>query len=232
MAATEPRLGPLVHRSVHRGAALWLVAALQFVVVMAIVQLAWTGHPAYSLTNDAMSDLGNTQCGPWPHANSTDICSPWHDVFNGSVIVLGLLTLLGAILVRTGFPLRRISTIGLWLLALSGAGSVAVGLAPENVHLGIHVVGALIAFLGANLGLVVLGIAMFRDTRWSGLRAYTVFSGLVGLAALVLYARGIDAYLGSGGMERLVVAPLLLWLVVSSVNLLRIPQFAPRAIIT
>ena len=230
MAAAEPRLGPLVHRSVHHGAALWLVGALQFVLAMAIVQLFWTGHPAYSLTNNVISDLGNTQCGPWPHATSHDVCSPWHEVFDVSIVVLGALVVLGAVLARTGFPIRRSSSVGLWMIALAGVGSIGVGVAPENVNLTVHAASATLAFVVGNLGLLVLGVAMFRDTRWSGLRAYTLFSGLVGLVAAVLFLRGITGAVGTGGMERLIVDPLLLWLIVAPVRLLGIPQYAPRSV--
>ena len=52
---------------------------------------------------------------------------------------------------------------------------------------------------------------MFRDTRWDGFRAYTMLSGLVILIALILFATKNYAGLGVGGMERLVVAPMLLW---------------------
>ncbi len=232
MASPEDRRGPLVHRAVHHGAVLWLVAALQFVVAMAVVQLFWSGSAPYSLAHNVMSDLGNTGCAAWPHSTSPKVCSPWHDLFNGSVIVLGILVLLGVLLVRTAFPPRRSSTIGLALTAIGGLGSVGVGIFPENVDLTVHSISALVAFLLGNLGLMALGFAMFRDTRWDGYRAYTLFSGLIGLVATILFVTRVYLGLGQGGMERLIVAPLLLWLVVVSVHLLRIPQFAPRAVPT
>jgi len=136
------------------------------------------------------------------------------------------------LLVRTGFPLRRTSAVGLGLLVLAGLGAIGIGFTPENVNWPVHELLSLVTFVGANLGLVVLSLAMFRDTRWSGYRAYTLFSGLIGLVATLLLVRGIYAGLGAGGMERLVVAPVLLWLVVVSAHLLRIPQFAPRALPT
>lgn len=228
MASAESRLGPLVHRSVHHAAILWIVAAVQFVVAMAVAQLGWT--TPYSLDKNVMSDLGNTACGPWPTSSSHYVCSPWHLVFDGSVIVLGLLTILGVLLVRTAFPAKSSRSVGLGLLAISGLGSMGVGLFPENVHLGLHVIFALLAFVGGNLALLVLGFAMFRDTRWDGYRAYTIFSGLVGLVALILYVAGADLGLGAGGMERLIVAPFLLWMVVVGIHLLRIPTYAPRIV--
>jgi hypothetical membrane protein len=227
MAQAESRLGPLVHRAVHHAAIVWTIGSLQFIVAMAVVQLRWKG--TYSLTGNVISDLGNTgACGFWPASSTHYVCSPWHDLFNASVIALGLLSILGVILVRTAFPARSSRSVGLGLLALSGIGAIGVGVFPENVNLSSHVVFALIAFAAGNLALVVLGFVMFRDTRWNGYRAYTLFSGLIGLIALALYVSKFYAGLGVGGMERLIVAPLLLWMIVASVHLLRISTYAPR----
>jgi len=228
MAEDAVRLGPLVHRAVHHAAAVWIVAAVEFVVSMAVVQLAWT--TPYSLQNNVISDLGNTQIGNWPNSNSHYVSSPWHVEFNAAVIVLGLLVILGALLVRTAFPARSSRTAGLGLFCLAGIGSIGVGLFPENVNLHVHAIVAAIAFVAANLGLIVLGVAMFRDTRWDGYRSYTMFSGLIGLVAFFLYVGGIYPGLGPGGMERLIVAPLLLWLVVVGIHLLRVPAYAPRIV--
>ncbi len=231
MAEATPRLGPLVHRAVHHAATLWLVATVQFVAAMIVVQLYWKGPPAYSLTHNYISDLGNTMasCGVWP-TSGVYVCSPWHDVFNASVIVFGVLVILGALLVRSGFPSRTTRTLGLGLFVLLGVGAIGVGLFPENVHWNVHQAVSLLAFVVGNFGLVVLAIAMFRDTRWDGYRSYTLFSGLIGLVALGLFVGKVYGPLGAGGMERLVVAPALLWFVVASVRLLRIPTYAPRIV--
>ncbi len=232
MTASPGRLGPLVHRAVHHASALWLAGSLIFIAAMIVTQVGWSGPPAYSLSKNYISDLGNTACGPFPDATSARVCSPWHDVFNGGVIVLGLLVILGALLVRTGFPSRRSSAIGLGLVVLAGAGAVAVGVFPENVNATVHGLASDVAFLPGSLSLIVLGFAMFRDTRWDGLRAYTLFSGLLGLVATALFSFGDYLGLGPGGMERLLVAPLLLWLIVAPLHLLRIPQYAPHAVPT
>jgi hypothetical membrane protein len=230
MASAPEHSGPLVARIVHPAGALWLVGSLQFVLAMVIVQLAWTGHPGYSLANNYISDLGNTHCGPWPNASSPDLCSPLHDVFNASVIVLGLLAMLGAALVRTGLPARQTGAVGRVLIAVAGAGAVGVGLFPENVALTVHEAVSADAFLAGSLALIALSLAMANDARWDALRAYTFVSGVVGLLATILFLAGENLGLGAGGMERLIVAPLLLWLLVVGVRLLRLPQYAPRGV--
>ncbi len=229
MASAAAPAGPRVPRAVRHGGVLWLVGSLQFVLAMVVVQLAWTGHPGYSLVNNYISDLGNTQCGPWPNANSPDLCSPAHDVFNASVIVLGLLAIVGAVLVRAGFTSRRAGFVGRNLVAVAGLGAVGVGIFPENVALTIHEIVSADAFLVGSLALVVLALAMFSDVRWAGLGAYTLFSGILGLVATFLFLAGV--YPGPGGMERLIVAPLLLWLVVAGLRLLRLPTYAPRGVL-
>ena len=227
------RYGPLVHRRVHQGARVWLVGALQFVAAMVVTQLAWT--TPYSLSANYISDLGNTACGTFA---SRYVCSPWHLVFDVSVVVLGVLTLLGVLLLPTAFPTRRSRSIGLGLFVIAGIGSVGVGLSPENVNLTVHSLSALLAFAGSALAMIVLGFAMLRDTRWAGYRAYSVLSGLVSLVALGLFAAGANRWgglwstWGIGGMERTIVAPVLLWTIVVAVHLLRIPTFAPRLFAT
>ncbi len=207
------RLGPLVHRSVHHGAALWALGAAQFLLAMIVVE---DRYPGYSVIRNYISDLGNTQL------------SPWHDVFNVSVAVLGLFVLFGVILVQTAFPRRGVSRIGLALGGISGVGAVGVGLFPENLFGTEHGIASGVTFVGGSLALILLGFAMFRDTRWDGFRAYTILSGLVGLVATALSETNHDFALGVGGMERLIVAPLLLWLLVAGIHLLYVPAYAPR----
>ena len=236
MESPSGRYGPLVHRSVHRAAVLWIVGAVQFVLAQVAVQLAWDAHlgnPNYSLAHNYISDLGAVGCG---QVMGRFVCSPWHDVFNGSIIVLGILLILGVLWIPTAFPTRPIRRIALGLLVVAGIGAIGVGLAPENVALTAHLVSALLAFVGANLALVVLGFAMFRDTRWDGYRAYTVLSGLVGLVAVGLLAAhaydwgGLWSAFGAGGMERLTLAPALLWTILVSFHLLQIRSYAPARV--
>jgi hypothetical membrane protein len=219
------RYGPLVHRSVRHGAILWIVGVLEFIVGMIVTQLGWT--TPYSLQNNYISDLGAVYCGEYA---GRYVCSPWHDVFNISIILLGVLLILGTILLRTGFPPRTSRTLGLGLLVVAGIGAIGVGLSPEDVNLRVHTVSALLAFAGGGLALVVLGFAMFRDTRWDGFRAFSIFCGLIGLVALVLFVAGVYGPLGVGGMERLIVAPVLLWALVCGLHLVRIPTYAPPGI--
>jgi hypothetical membrane protein len=232
---SSTRYGPLVHRSVHHAAILWIVGIVVFLIGMVVTQLAWT-NPSYSLTQNYISDLGAVNCGYFPSGSTHYVCSPWHDVFNASIIVMGLFLILGVLLIPTAFPARGSRRVGLALLVLAGIGAIGVGLSPEDVNRTAHYLSAFLAFAAANFALIVLGLAMFRDTRWDGYRAYTFLSGIVGLVALGLF--GANAWTwggfwgdwGVGGIERTIVAPVLLWAIVVAVHLLRIPSFAPPSL--
>ena len=230
---TSERYGPLVHRSVRHGAILLVVGSLIFIGANVVTQVGYGS--SYSLTQNYISDLGAVNCGTFNASgaigsSSHMVCSPWHDVFNVGIIVMGLLIILSMILIRTAFPARRSRTIGLGLFMIAGVGAIGVGLFPEDVNITLHSVSALLAFAGAGLALLVLGFAMFRDTRWDGFRAYTLLSGLIDLVALGLFVSQTYSVLGVGGMERLIVAPVLLWAIVAGVHLARIPTYAPRVL--
>ena len=223
-------------RSVHHGAILWIVGVALFLVAQVVVQIGWdalAGNSTYCLTQNYFSDYGAVHCGTF---GGRYICSPLHDVFYGAIIAMGLLLILGTLLLPTAFPARSSRRIGLGLLLLAGIGAAGVGIFPEDVNLSAHYVSAFLAFVGANLALLVLALVMFRDTRWDGYRAYTFLSGVVGFVALGLF--GAKAYTwggfwtdwGVGGMERVIVAPVLLWAVVVAAHLLRIRSFVPRAL--
>ncbi len=228
MEAGTERRGPLVRPGVHLGAVLLIVGAVQFVVGMAVTQLGWT--TPYSLLHNYISDLGAVHCYYYTGAEPRYICSPWHDVFNTSIVLLGLILIAGLYFIRSAFPPRRTRLVGLGLLVLAGVGAIGVGLSPEDVNLTVHTASALVAFLLGNLGLIVVALAMLRDTRWDGFRLFSVLSGAVGLGALVLFVAQFWGPVGAGGMERLIVAPILLWAVVVGVHLLRIATLRPEPV--
>lgn len=199
---------------------LW-VASVQFVLGMAVTQLGWT--TPYSLLTNYISDLGAVHC-QYYHAtlDSRYICSPWHGVFDTSIVILGLLSIAAAVLIYRAFKDDRITALGLILLALSGIGAIGVGLSPEDVNLRVHTLSALLAFVAGNSALLVLGVAIWRDLGWHrGFAVLSLVLGLVGWIALILFVLDAWGPLGPGGMERFVVAPTLLWAAVVGVRLIR-----------
>jgi hypothetical membrane protein len=211
----------MVYRSAHVGAALLIIGVLQFLLGMAWAQALYPNPPGYSLTGNYISDLGSP--GTTAHAL----------VFNVSIRILGLCALAGAALIRSAFAPRRTTRIGIAALALAGVFAFAVGTFPEDsAYLGgnIHTLVSALTFFFSGLALVVLALAMIRDTRWRGFRTYSLVSGLVTWIAMVLFSEGIDLGIGPGGMERIVAAPILLWGVLAGIHLLRTPRFQPQAV--
>jgi len=114
------------------GAVCWILA-LQNLIAEPIVAAAWP--TSYSFSENAISDLGITSCGPFelPDGSSAYVCSPRHALMNGSFVAFGLLVIAGAILTRRAWPRRRSTTVGLTLVGLAGAGVIVIGLVPANV---------------------------------------------------------------------------------------------------
>lgn len=215
--------GPMVPRRAQWGGAVFLVGSVQFVVAMIVTELYYA-YPAnngpYSLTNNYISDLGHPGSG-----------IPW--LFNDSIRILGVLGVGGAYLIYRGFAPRMTTKVGLVLLAIGSLGAVGVGSFPEGspeLGGGIHSLVSLITFLGSGLALLTLAVAMMRDTRWDGYRLYTLLSGVITLVALVLFVATVYPGVGPGGMERLIVAPILLWAIVVGVHLNRLESYDPGAV--
>ncbi len=217
---------PSAPRRVRLGGWLWLVGAVQFVVAMVVVQLAWT--TPYDVLNNAISDLGAVSCRENPMGTSY-VCSPWHAVFNASIIGFGALVAVGAILVLPLLPRVRTATAGSILLVVAGIGAAIVGLFPEDTVGAAHGLGALLAFGGSAAALILLGVSMTGHPRWVGLRWLTLGCGAISGGTLIA-SLFRDQYgpLGFGGLERLIVAPALLWLVVVGVRIVGGPA-APRS---
>ena len=204
---------PLVRRSVRTGGLLFLVASLQFILAMAIVQQKYAG---YSLTQNYISDLGGAH-------------SPWALVFDGSVILLGLLTIFAVFLAWDAFDARPSRGIGLFFLLVAGIGAIGVGVFPETTPVlsgGAHIIASDIAFVGAGLAFLIVSFAMRSPPHWRYSSSYTLISGLVVILAIILFSTNTYLGLGPGGMERLIVAPVLLWALVEGVHLAALPRLA------
>lgn len=167
------------------------LAAQFMLVIMAGAAMV----PSYDFRSGAISDLG-----VFPETAL---------LFNASLILAGVLAIAGGYAYYRAHGKR-------WLLALfavAGIGAIGAGAVPLNAG-GLHGLFALLAFLFFNL--LVLGTA----TQLGGaMRLIAVFAGLVGLAFVVIMAIGdagnpaIFGPLGHGGAERMIVYPVMLWLV-------------------
>lgn len=194
----------------HRlaGPIAWQLTA-QYFVVQVVVASGWSAPP-YSWRRNAISDLGATSCGMF---DGRQVCSPLHALMNVSLVVLGLSMIVGSVLIHQDV---RHSGAGFTMMTVAGVGAVLVGLFPENTVYWAHLTGADLAFLVGNAALVVFGLSRDFPT-W--LRRYATASGVVALAALVLFLTHHHLFLGLGGMERVVAYPQTLWLIITGIYL-------------
>jgi hypothetical membrane protein len=151
---------------------------LLYFVGQLLAQAAW--RTPYSLIDNRVSDLGNTQSGRT--LADTYICSPLHAVMNATFVLTGVLILIGLFLTRTVWPRRRLTTSGLVLLGVAGAGTILVGLSPENVNILFHLIGALNIPAG-NAAMILLGLAVWRGR--TKLAWFSVLSGVIGFLGLL-----------------------------------------------
>jgi len=163
--------------------ALFFVAASQFVIGLVVAEARYAG---YSISANYISDLG---------------VGPSAMIFNSSVFLMGLLILIGAYFFQRAFNFKLLTV----LLVLTAIGAMGVGVFTENSG-SVHHVVSLIAFLFGGLS----SIASYRLVK-QPLSVIAVILGLMALGALGLYGAQIYLGLGAGGMERMIVYPILMW---------------------
>jgi len=203
-------------RAIRLGALAW-ASSVQFFVMQAVVQAAWT--TPYSLANNYISDLGNTTCGPSEVGTTVVyVCSPWHTAMNASFVLFGVGILVGCVLVHGRLPASRLWIAGLVLVALAGPGAMLVGVFPEDLELPFHKLGAGMQFIIGNAGLVVTGAAMWRARRWRALGVFGIVAGAVGLVATALLVEQVYLGIGIGGMERMAAYTLPIWLIAAGIS--------------
>jgi hypothetical membrane protein len=187
------------------GPSLWILS-VQYFIVQIITAMAWATH--YSLVSNTISDLGNTACGPY---GDRLVCSPLHGLMNASFILLGATMFAGAVLIHRDFRKTLATTAGFSFMALAGAGTILVGLFPENTVSNLHTIGSAMPFLVGNIGMVILSLSLAIPKP---LRCYTFLSGVIALVALALLLTNRYLGLGVGGMERITAYPQTIWLMV------------------
>jgi hypothetical membrane protein len=171
--------------------------------------LAEIYYPGYDVSANAVSDLGaNCKFSPCL------INQPASTIFNTSVILLGLLVLVGAFFLQRAFHWKPASA----MIALAGIGALGVGLFPETTGVW-HSLFSLIVFLFAGLSAVVT--ARFQKKPMS---YFSIILGLMTLVALVLSVGGEYLGLGPGGMERMVVYPVLVATIAFSGHLMAMDE--------
>lgn len=152
-------------------------------------------HTDYSVSRNYISDLG---------------VGPAAVIFNSAIIIVGV-----AVVAAAWFLFRVIQD---WILpivvAIAGIGAIGVGIFTEDFP-AVHGAFSLVTFVSMGLS-AILAARVIRPP----LRYVSIGLGAFSLAALGLFVSGTyfslfvsETYFGldQGGMERLIVWPVLVW---------------------
>jgi len=174
-----------------------------FIAFMGIIT-AEVLYPEYSTRQD-ISDLGST-LPPDPI-----IHQPSATIFNSTMLVTGALVLVSVYLLYRTFD-RRSFPIA---LGVFGFGAFAVGVFPGNVTPW-HGLAALLTF--ASGGVTATLSSRVVDRPYSFLCGFMGGVSLLTLASVFFWGLALQsphplALLGSGGIERWVAYPLIIWLI-------------------
>ena len=174
------------------------VAGLMFIVLgaafLTVTMLAASIAPAYDFSGGAISDLG--------------VIDETALLFNVLLVVTGGLNAVGGYLLYGRH--RR-----LWLLVpyiVGGAGAIGAGLLPLDTG-GPHSLFALLGFLFFNVEAICTAMVVRGP-----MRAISVVAGATGLVFVGVMIVGdggnaaIFGPIGHGGAERMIVYPVMLWL--------------------
>jgi len=178
----------------------FFIAVTQFILGLTISEAL---YPGYSLHDNYISDLG---------------IGPSAIIFNASAFLLGLLSLVGTYFLRYFSNFKTVNR----LLFLMATGAMGVGIVTKNSTVAHGAVSSMAFFFG---GLSAIASAKVLKKPLS---LISIILGAMTLGALVLFSSGLIASgswtsnvaydsifylgLGPGGMERMIVYPLLIWL--------------------
>ncbi len=195
---------PAIARDAQRIAGILLFAlAAGF---MTVIMLAASIAPAYDYAGGAISDLG--------------VVPETALLFNLSLLLVGILDILGGYLFYRSHGRR-------WLFALyavAGIGAVGAGVFRLGTS-DLHSIFALLAFVFFNLLAIGTGAVVAGPMRWLSFVAGAV--GLVFVVLMVIGDGGNTAafgVIGHGGTERMIVYPVMLWMLAFGGFLMATPR--------
>jgi len=187
-------------------------------------------YPGYSVSQNFVSDLGATCSDVGTNApHDCVVVQPASAIFSLSAGARGVAVFAAAYLM---YPMGRPKRLAV-LLGLTGLGALGVGLVSE-AYSPYHAIFALVAFLLGGIAAlesfrflprplgyvsVVLGCIALVALGWFSLIALGTRGAAGGEAALPIWAP-----LGAGGTERMILYPVLLWVVVFGAALVALPH--------
>ena len=173
-------------------------------------------YPGYSVSAKYISDLGP----PCSNGASCPSSASWL-VFDASIAFMGLCVLASAYFLYRYYRWKPITG----LVGLAGIGALGVGVFNESAPFMLHDLFSLLTFIGIGLTALV----SYRLQK-PPLGYFSVILGLVTLVSLVLYVGdagatvGGDLGIGPGGLERMIVYPVLFWSLAFSGHLMALDE--------
>ena len=183
-----------------KAGALFFIAVTQFILCITIAEAR---YPGYSISENYVSDLG---------------VGPSAIIFNSSVFLLGMLLFAGTYFLRH-LPEFKTADRLLFLMAI---GAMGVGVITKDYTIAHGAVSSMAFFFG-GLAAIVSARTLKKPFSLIGIVLGAMTLGALGLFSLGIITSGSItsniAYdsrfylgLGSGGMERMIIYPALIWL--------------------
>ena len=174
----------------------FFIAASQFVLGLIVAEAL---YPGYSISTNYISDLG---------------VGPSSMVFNVSIFILGLLSIIGVYFLYQAYSLKAI----IILFTIAAVAAMGVGIFTEN-NLSMHTIVSVLVFLFSGLS----AISSYKITKYP-FNIIVILLGLTSLLAMILFMGNIYLGLGVGGMERMIVYPILIWMMGFGSFLMAFPE--------
>jgi hypothetical membrane protein len=186
----------MVYSNGKMAGVLFFIASTQFVLGMIVAEAL---YPGYNISTNYISDLG---------------IGPSSLVFNTSIFLLGLLTLIGTYFLYRAYNLKVITI----LLTITALASMGVGIFTENSE-PMHLFVSFFAFLFSGLSAIFSYQLMKHPFS-----TIVLLLGVMSLSALFLFIGNFYLGLGVGGMERMIVYPTLIWMIGFGSFLIAFPE--------
>ena len=176
-----------------RAGTLLFLGVLQFGILLVVAEAL---SPSFSVSSNYVSDLGKVFPSSAP-------------VFNSSIALMGCLVIGSAYFLLKAFRSRLLAVVP----ALAGVGLIGVGAFPEGSPYALHDVFSVVAFLFIGLAAIVA-----RRFQRPPLSYFSVILGAATLVTMVAYVPtspagsvGNSLGIGVGGLEQMIIYPVLLW---------------------
>ncbi|MGB6442341.1 MAG: DUF998 domain-containing protein [Thermoplasmata archaeon] len=189
---------------------------------------------------DIVAQLLPPHYNPISQAESNLAVGPYGYVMTVNFVVRGVLSLAFLLGLTRATSMGRRSPLGIGLLGVWAIGAFVLAVSPTDVGSGpvtlhgtVHLLTALVAFVAAAVGEILLSLRFGDDPRLAELRTPALaVSALAFLSMVVLYlvdARPRIASEAFGLIERVFLAFVLLWMLVVALYLLRSDRSATTA---